>query len=245
MTKIFKPLIGHMVEVYIDDIVVKSRTRGEHDQHLEEVFHLLRKYDMNLNTSKFAFGVSADKFLGFMVTQRRIEVNPDKIKVVMETSALSSKKELQCLIDRLVALGRFIARFMDKLRFFFLMLKEAGMTGWTEDYQSAFEKIKHYLTQPPILSSPQPDEQLYMYLAVSNWAVSAVLFRRKSNKEQRPVYYISKAMADVETRYSKMEQTTLALRSAAQKLRPYFQAHPIVVLTNHPLRSIFHKLDLS
>ena len=68
MTKIFKPLIGHMVEAYIDDIMVKSRTRGEHDQHLEEVFHLLRKYDMKLNPSKCAFGVSASKFLGFMVT---------------------------------------------------------------------------------------------------------------------------------------------------------------------------------
>ena len=83
-----------MVEVYIDDIVVKSRTRGEHDQHLEEVFHLLREYDMKLNSSKCAFEVSASKFLGFMVTQRGIEVNPNQIKAVMETFTPSSKKEL-------------------------------------------------------------------------------------------------------------------------------------------------------
>ena len=94
MTKIFKPLIEHMVEVYIDDIVVKSRTRGEHDQHLEEVFHLLREYDMKLNSSKCAFEVSASKFLRFMVTQRGIEVNPDQIKDVMETFTPSSKKKL-------------------------------------------------------------------------------------------------------------------------------------------------------
>ena len=68
MAKIFKPLIKHMVEVYIDDIMVKSKTRGEHGQHLEEVFHLLKKYGMKLNPSKCAFGVSAGKFLGFMVT---------------------------------------------------------------------------------------------------------------------------------------------------------------------------------
>ncbi|XP_034695622.1 uncharacterized protein LOC117921772 [Vitis riparia] len=225
-----------MVEVYIDDIVVKSRTRGEHDQHLEEFFHLLRKYNMKLNPSKCAFRVSAGKFLGFMVTQRGIEVNPDQIRVVMETSVQSNKKELQHLIGRLVALRRFIARFIDKLRPFFLMLKGVGTLGWTEDCQSAFEVIKHYLTQPPILSSPQPDKQLYMYLTVFTWAVSVVLFRCISDKEQRLVYYINKAMVDAETRYSKMEQTTLALRSAAQKLRPYFQAHPIVVLTNQPFR---------
>ena len=94
MTKIFKPLIGRMVEVYIDDIVVKSKTREEHTYHLQEVFHLLRRYNMKLNPSKCAFGVSADKFLGFMVTQRGIEVNLDQIKAVMETPAPSNKKEL-------------------------------------------------------------------------------------------------------------------------------------------------------
>ena len=80
--------------------------------------------------------------------------------------------------------------------------------------------------QPPILSSPIPEEKLYMYLAVSEWAISAVLFRCPSPKEQKPIYYVSRALADVETRYSKMELTALVLRSIAQKLRPYFQAHP-------------------
>ncbi|RVX18334.1 hypothetical protein CK203_006622 [Vitis vinifera] len=99
--------------------------------------------------------------------------------------------------------------------------------------------------QPPILSSPIPEEKLYMYLAVSEWAISAVLFRCPSPKEQKPIYYVSRALADVETRYSKMELTALALRSAAQKLRPYFQAHPVVVLTDQPLRNILHKPDLT
>ncbi|RVW25289.1 hypothetical protein CK203_110566 [Vitis vinifera] len=109
--------------------------------------------------------------------------------------------------DRFVALGRFIAWFTNKLKPFFLVLKGASVTGWTKDCQSAFEEIKHYLTQPPILSSPQPGKRLYI-----------------------------KAMADTKTRCSMMEQMALALRSAAQKLRSYFQAHPIVVLTNQPLK---------
>ena len=153
---------------------------------MEEVFHLLRKYDMKLNPSKCTFGVSVGKFLGFMVTQRGIEVNLDQIKVVIETSAQSSKKELQRLTGRLVALGHFIARFMDKLRPFFLMLKGADTIGWTEDCQSTFEEIKHYLTLPPILSSSQPDEQLYMYSAFFNWVVNAVLFRCISDKSKDP-----------------------------------------------------------
>ena len=99
--------------------------------------------------------------------------------------------------------------------------------------------------QPPILSSPLPGEKLCMYLAVSEWAIGAILFRCPSRKEQKPIYYVSRALADVETRYSKMELTALALRSAARKLRPYFQAHPVGVLTDQPLRNILHKPDLT
>ena len=95
MTKIFNSLIGHTVEVFIDDIVIKRKTRDEHTRHLEEVFHLLKKYDVNLNPSKCAFGVSAGKFLGFMVSQRGIEVSPEQVKTVMETPPPRNKKELQ------------------------------------------------------------------------------------------------------------------------------------------------------
>ena len=126
MTKIFKPLIGRTMEVYIDNIVVKSDTRAENVQYLEETFYLMRAYNMKHNPAKCAFGVSAGKFLGFMVTQRGIEVNLDQIKVVLETPGPSSKKELQLFTGRLIVLGRFIARFTNKLRPFFLMLRRAN-----------------------------------------------------------------------------------------------------------------------
>ncbi|XP_034707085.1 uncharacterized protein LOC117930552 [Vitis riparia] len=200
---------------------------------------------MKLNPAKCAFGVSSGKFLGFMVTQRGIEINPDQVKAVANMLAPTNKKQLQRLTGKLVALGRFIARFTDKMKPFFLALRDINKSGWTQNCQNAFEEIKRYLSQPPILSSPQPGERLYLYLAVTDWAVSAVLLRSLSPREQKPVYFISKALADAETRYSRMEQTALALRTAAQKLRPYFQAHPITVLTNQPLRNILHKPDIT
>ncbi|RVW17494.1 Retrovirus-related Pol polyprotein from transposon 17.6 [Vitis vinifera] len=186
MTKIFKPLIGHTIE-----------------------------YGMKLNPSKCAFGISVGKFLGFMVSQRGIEVSPDQVKAVIETPPPKNKKELQRLTGKLVALGRFIARFIDELRPFFLAIRKAGAHEWTDSCQNAFEKIKHCLMQPPILSSLIPKEKLYMYLAVSEWAINAILFRCPSPKEQKPIYYVSRTLADVETRYSKMELTALALRSTA------------------------------
>ena len=202
------------MEVYIDDIVVKSKTRGEHALHLQEVFHLVRKYGMKLNPSKCAFGVSVDKFLRFMVSQKGIAVSPDQVKAVMETPPPRSKKKLQRLTGKFVVLGRFIARFTDELRPFFLAIQKAGAKGWTDGCQNTFEKIKHYPMQPPILTRPLPGEKLYMYLVVSEWAISAVLFRCPSHKEQKPIYYVNRALADVEIRYSKMKLTILALRSA-------------------------------
>ena len=148
MTKIFKPLIGCIIEVYIDDFVVKSRTRSEHAQHLDEIFHLMRGYNMKLNPTKCVFGVNASKFLVFIVTQRGIEVNPNQIKAVMEASALSCNKKLQCLTGCLAAIERFIARFMDKLRHFFLTLKRANAIGWRSDYELAFEDIKRSHNHP-------------------------------------------------------------------------------------------------
>ena len=162
----------------------------------------------------------------------------------MNTLAPTNKKELQHLTSKLVALGRFIAQFTDKMKPFFLALRDVGKSEWTQSCQNAFEEIKRYFSIP-ILSSPLPGERLYLYLAVTDWTVSAVLLRSLSPREQRPVYFISKAFADAETRYSRMEQTVLALRTTAQKLRPYFQAHPTTVLTNQPLQNVLHKWDIT
>ena len=96
--------MGRTMEVYIDDIVIKSKTRVEHIQHLEEAFSLMRKYNMKLNVLKCAFGVNTGKFLGFLVTQRGIEMKLDQVNVVLETPIPSTKKEMQRLTSHLTAL---------------------------------------------------------------------------------------------------------------------------------------------
>ena len=101
---------------------------------------MLKKYDMKLNPAKCAFGVSSRKFLGYMVTQRGIEINLDQVKAIANALAPANKKELQCLIGKLVALWRFIARFTDKMKPFFLALRNVNKSGWC--CQNAFEEIK-------------------------------------------------------------------------------------------------------
>ena len=107
----------------MDDMLVKSKRRPDHVTHLQEAFNLLKAYDMKLNPSKCAFGVSANRFLGFLVTQRGIEENPAQLKAILDSPAPSSRKGVQRLTDWLAALGQFISQFTDCLKPFFATLR--------------------------------------------------------------------------------------------------------------------------
>ena len=126
VTKMFRPLLGSTMEVYINDMLVKSKQRPDHIAHLQQTFDLLREYGMKLNPLKCAFRVSAGRFLGFMVTQRGIEANPAQLKAILQLPASSSKKRIQQLTGRLTALGSFISRFTDRLKPFFATLRGAN-----------------------------------------------------------------------------------------------------------------------
>jgi hypothetical protein len=128
---------------------------------------------MKLNPAKSAFGVSSGKFLGFMVSQRGIEANPEKVSVVLGMQSPQTNKQLQQLTGRITALNRFISRSTDKCLPFFKILKKAF--EWNSECEEAFWKLKEYLTNPPLLSRPDEGEILYLYLAVSPSAVSSTL----------------------------------------------------------------------
>ena len=119
VNRIFQKQIGISMEVYIDDMLVKSVQVELHIAHLAKSFQVLKNYNMKLNPTKCAFGVSAIKFLGFMVNSRGIEANPDKIKVVLAMHPPSNTKEIQRLTGRIATLSRFVSRSSDKCRPFF------------------------------------------------------------------------------------------------------------------------------
>jgi len=118
----FQNQIGRNVEVYVDDLLVKSIRANRHIEDLRETFRTLREYNMKLNPTKCAFGVSSGKFLGFMVSQRGIEANPKKVRAVLEMEAPRTTKQLQRLTGRIAALNRFISRSTDKCLPFFKIL---------------------------------------------------------------------------------------------------------------------------
>ncbi len=176
----FHDQIGRNVEVYVDYMLVKSKKEDVHVDDLRETFQTLRKYQMKLNPSKCAFGVYSGKFLGFMVSQRGIEANPDKIKAILEMQPPKNIKEVQRLTGRVAALNRFMSRSTDKCLPFFKTLKKAF--EWTNECQQAFEELKRYLTKPPLLSPSKQGEELYLYLSVSPTAVSSALILEEERR---------------------------------------------------------------
>ncbi|XP_052193952.1 uncharacterized protein LOC127802277 [Diospyros lotus] len=240
----FKAQIGRTMEVYVDDTLVKSEQVADHVRDLGEMFNILRSYRMKLNPLKCAFGVASGKFLGFMVNNRGIEANPKKIKALLDMRSPTKKKDVQSLTGQVAALNRFISKATDKCIPFFNMLRKAQGFNWSEECELAFQQLKAYMGYAPLLSKPKDGERLVVYLGVSEHALSAALVREEEGV-QYPVFYVSKRLVDAETRYTPMEKLAYCLVAASRKLRPYFQAHQIDVLTKYPLKQILQKPDTS
>ena len=177
MTRMFQDKIRRTMKMYIDDMVVKSKQESQHIEDLQGTFEVLRQHKLRLNAEKCVFGVEAGKFLGYLITNRGIEINPDQIDVVRCLNPPSNPKEVQKLTGMLAALNRFISKFADRCRPFYQLLKKWKGFQWDEECDTAFRDLKDYLMQAPVLTTPEPGEDLFMYLSVSEHAVSVVLLK--------------------------------------------------------------------
>jgi len=125
MDRVFKQKITRNIEVYVDNMVVKSKSIPQHVVDMEELFRELRKYNMRLNPEKCTFRVGSRKFLGFMITHRGIEANPNKCTAILEIFSPTNVQEVQKLNGRLASLSRFLPKLVEKARPFYKLLKKS------------------------------------------------------------------------------------------------------------------------
>ena len=147
ITRMFESQLGKNIEIYIDDMVVKSKVVSEHLGDLRIIFEILRKYKLRLNASKCLFSLGSGKFLSYMVTHRGIEVNPDQIKTFNNLRSPRNPKEVQKLTGMAAALNRFISRSADRCKPFFLLINKWKGFEWTEECATAFQQLKDYLAR--------------------------------------------------------------------------------------------------
>ncbi|GJY37775.1 reverse transcriptase domain-containing protein [Tanacetum coccineum] len=245
----FNKQIGQNLEVYVDDMVIKSKAEKDMLADIAETFDNLRRINMKLNPKKCSFGVEEGKFLGYMVTSEGIRANPAKTKDIAEMKSPRTWGEMQSLAGKLAALNRFLARSAKKSLPFFETLKNITKENkedykWTEEAEKAFQELKKTILDLPTLATPTPEENLYVYLAASDKAVSAVLMTER-NGRQYPIRYVSKVLHDAEKNYAPLEKLALALRNASRRLRRYFEAHPITVIADQLINQILGRAEAS
>ncbi|GJZ56216.1 putative nucleotidyltransferase, ribonuclease H [Tanacetum coccineum] len=243
----FKEQIGVNLEAYVDDMVIKSRTEQDIIKDVEQTFSTLRRINMKLNPKKCSFGMEEGKFLGYIVTSEGIRANPEKAKAVMDMPSPKTLKQMQSLSGKLAALNRFLSKSAERSLPFLDTLKKCTNKRdfrWTEAAEAAFLEMKKLVSELPTLTTPKKGETLMMYLAAANEAVSAVLLTERDGR-QMPIHYVSRSLQGAETNYAPMEKLALALVHAARRLRRYFQAHPIKVITDSPIGQVLNNSGAS
>ena len=204
MTTLFHDMMHKEVEVYVDDMIVKSSIEEEHVQYLSKMFQRLRKYRLRLNSNKCTFGARSGKLLGFIVSQKGIEVDLDKVKAIREMPVPKTEKQVRGFLGRLNYISRFISHLTATCGLIFKLLCKDQEMIWTEDCQKAFDSIKNYLLNPPILIPPVEGRPLIMYLTVLEDSMGCVLGQQdETGRKEHAIYYLSTTYNTVLRKQSK------------------------------------------
>ncbi|KAK1695830.1 hypothetical protein QYE76_012527 [Lolium multiflorum] len=248
MQRCLKDQIGRNVHAYVDDIAVMTRKGSDLLSDLKETFDNLRRYKMMLNPLKCVFGVPAGKLLGFIVSHRGIEVNPEKIKAILNIKRPTCLKDVQRLTGCVAAISRFVSRLGEKALPLYKLLKKTDKFVWDEAADEALQELKNILSSPPILAAPAESEPMLLYMAATNKVISLVIVvvRKEEGYEhgvQRPVYYISEVLTESKQRYPHFQKLAYGVFLGSRKLRHYFQEHPMTVVSKAPLATIINNSD--
>jgi hypothetical protein len=215
---------------------------------LQETFNNLRKYNMMLNPTKCVFGVPAGQLLGFIVSHRGIEVNPEKIKAILDISLPNDLKDVHRLIGCVAAVSIFISRLGEKALPLYKLMKKSDKFVWTDEADAALKDLKRVLSTAPVLAALEDQEPMLLYMAATNRVVSIVIMvERKEEAQdygvQRLVYYVSKVLTESKQRYPHYQKLAYGVFLASRKLRHYFYDHKITVVSKAPLKDIINNSD--
>ena len=237
-------LIGLSVFVYLDDIVVISKTQEEHFRILESVFCKLREANLRLSLKKCKFFKPKIKFLGHEINSQGIAIHPDHIDPIKNYPCPKNKKDVQRFVGFFAYFRSFVQNFADIVSPITDLLKNENKFAWNEEQERAFNKIKGLLLSASILKYPDFSQKFYLFTDASNTAIGAVLMQ-KDNDKLKPIAFSSRSLSNTERRYSTTKREALAIVAALKNFRHLVLGYEIEVFTDHqPLRVLFQsKLD--
>jgi len=213
--------IRHIVQPYLDDLPAHSAKRQDHTTHLHDIFLRCRHYRIRLNPHKCVFCIESGRLLGFIISREGIRLDPLKVEAIVNLPPPASLQQLQSLQGKANFLRRFIPNYAKVAKGFMRLLKRDIPFHWDVVTQESFERLKCLLVSAPLLRPPNYHRDYTLYLAASDTTIGMVLVQSDDGDTEHVIYYLSRNLLDMETRYAYVEKLDLAAVCAIQRFRHY------------------------
>ncbi|GFU49257.1 retrovirus-related Pol polyprotein from transposon 297 [Trichonephila clavipes] len=219
---ILKPVLGHFVNCYMEDVIIASPSFNGHLDHLNQVFTLLRDAGLTLNKDKCHFARDKLKYLGLIISKDGIETDNNKVKAITEMKTPKNNREMSKFLGMAGWYEKFIQNYADICEPLYRLKKKGAKFNWSTEAQDSFNKVKRALKEAPVLQLPNLQEQFNLFTDASGVGISAVL-----NQNHRPIAFASRIPNKAERNYTVTERECLVVILAMNKFRTYFGTLPV------------------
>ena len=242
MEIVLKGLIGTICLLYIDDIVVFSKSEEAHATHLQTMFDRLAQYNLTLNPSKCVFGQQQVKLLGYMVSKEGLMADPAKVDAIARLESPKNVSEVRTFLGMTGYYRTLIKEYAKTAEPLVNLTRKNVRFSWSPQHQEAFELLKHALMSDNIMAHPKPDQPYLLYTDACEYAIGAILCQLDDKGIERPVVYLSKQLSTTQRKWATIEKEAYAVVHALKTLRPYLWGASYKCYTDHkPLTSLFCK----
>lgn len=236
MTHVLEGISGQFATAYLDDIVIHSETVEDHLRHLAEVFDRLRRFGLKMKKSKCKFMEKEIKYLGFIVGESGIKVDPGKVKIIKDMTPPNDVRGARSFIGCVSYYRRFCPHFSEIATPIIKLTKKHAQFEWTDECQTAFDHLKDLLSEAPTLAFPDPSLEYTLYTDASDGCIGALLTQDQGQGEQ-PIHYLSHKLSDTQRRWPIVEKEAYAVYYALQKLDHYLHGAKFTIKCDHkPLK---------
>jgi hypothetical protein len=233
MHETFRQFLDDFVLVFLDDILIFSKTLEEHERHVQQVLGVLRKEKLYAKESKCELVKTEVEFLGHIVGRRGLSMVEEKVKAISEWPTPRNVSEVRSFLGTAGYYRQFIKGFSELATPLTMLTKDDVKFEWGSKQQDAFTRLQSAVKEGPVLALPDPNLPFIVHTDASGFAVGAVLSQKQLDGSVRPLAFLSKKMLDAETRYPVHEQELLAIVHALKTWRHYLHGRKFTVLTDH------------
>ena len=240
MNGVLAPYLGRFAMVYLDDIVVFSRSREDHETHVRQVLEALHAYGLKAKPSKCSFGIEELKLLGHVVSADGIHTDPDKVRAIRDMAPPGDAKGVRTFLGMTGYYRQFIPEYGKVARPLTELTKRHARFLWGPDQERAWAQLRDRLVSADVMAYPQLGRPYKLYTDACDYAVGAILVQEDEQGVERPIQYLSKQLSGAQLRWATIEKEAYAVVYALTKLRPYLYDASFTIYTDHkPLKALF------